>query len=184
MKPWQRIEPTNQTKVGWRTITSKTFRMPDDSTAVFDTLHPDGQEFAGVIALTPDNKVIITHQFRPGPEKIMQELPGGFVDKGETPEIAVRRELLEETGYQAGALEYLGGYCKDVYMNATWHAFIARGCKKVAEIAAEQDEHIELDLISIPHLIANAKAGRMLEQATVLMAYDRLMQIQQEGTKT
>lgn len=180
MKAWQRIEPTTVTKVGWRTITTKTFRMPNGngSTSTFDTIHPDGQEFAGVLGLTPDNEVIITRQYRVGPEKIMDELPGGFVDEGETPEQAAVREFEEETGYQAGRIEYLGAYHKDTYMNSRWHAFIAYDCQKVTDQTLELDEYIELDTISIEQLIQNAVTDNLTDHAVVLMAYEKLRAIQ------
>ena len=49
------------------------------------------------MALTEDGKIITTEQFRPGPNAVLNELPGGYVDDGETREEAVRRELLKET---------------------------------------------------------------------------------------
>jgi ADP-ribose pyrophosphatase len=47
-------------------------------------------------------------QYRPVVEAYTLELPSGHVDPGETPEAAVRRELVEETGYEARRLELLG----------------------------------------------------------------------------
>ena len=181
MQQWKRIEPTTVTKVGWRKVTTKTFVMPDGKESTFDTVHPDGQEFAGVIALTPDNKVIVARQYRPGPEKVMDDLPGGFVDKGEDPETAMRRELREETGYEAGKVTYLGTFHKDVYMNATWHAFIAYDCTKVSEPENLDDEFIELDLISIDELIEKAKHDQLQDHAVVLMAYDELQRLQHKS---
>ncbi len=183
MKPWKRIEPTKVTKVGWRKVTTKTFEMPNGSIVEFDTVHPDGQEFAGIIGLTPDNKVIIARQFRPGPEKIMEELPGGFVDKGETPETAARREFLEETGYKAGTLTYLGSFHKDTYMNSVWHAFLALDCVKVDEQNLEDEEDVEIDLISIAELLDNAKKDRMTDHAAVLLGYDKLKQLQEDDNE-
>ncbi len=178
MKPWKRIEPTTVTKAGWRTITTKTFVMSDGNEVAFDTVHADGQTFACIIALTPNNQVIVARQFRPGPEKVMDELPGGFVDAGETPEMSARRELLEETGYQAGEITYLGAIHKDTFMNATWHGFLARDCmKQTDQQKLEYEEHVEIDLISIEQLIDNAKNDRMTDHAVVLMAYDELRQI-------
>src|SRR5688572_1745915 len=107
MRDWKRIEPTVVTKVGWRTITSKTFIMSNGKKVVFDTFHPDGQEFAAVIALTCDKKVIVAREYCTGPEIMMDDLPGGFVDEGELPEAAARRELLEETGYAPAEMHYL-----------------------------------------------------------------------------
>jgi ADP-ribose pyrophosphatase len=181
MKPWKRVEPTTVTKVGWRTITSKTFIMSNGEKAVFDTIWPDGQECAAVIALTPENKVIIGRMFRPGPELIMDELPAGFVDEGETPEEAVRRELTEETGYEAGEIQYIGESHKDAYYNATYHYFLAFDCEKVAEQQLENEEEIEIHEITIAQLIENAKTDRLTDVPAVMMAYDKLKEIEAEG---
>lgn len=181
MKAWKRIEPTTMTKVGWRKITTKTFILPNGKTDTFDTMHPDGQAFANVLALTPDHKVVIVRQFRPGPEKILDDIPGGFVDRGEDPEVAARRELLEETGYKAGKVEYLGTYHKDVYMNATWHAFIAYDCilEKERELS-EAEEGSEVDLITIEQLIDNAKHDKLQDHGVIVMAYDTLKALQKK----
>jgi len=179
MKPWKRIEPTTVTKVGYRTIITKTFELPDGAVETFDTFHSEGQEFASVIAVTAAKKVVIARQFRPGPEKIMDELPAGFVDPGETPEAAVRRELLEETGYRAGSIEYLGYTSKDAYMNGKWHGFIAYDCEQMNDNsgAAHEHEYVERALISIEELIDIAKTDRMTDPAIVFMAYDKLMEL-------
>jgi ADP-ribose pyrophosphatase len=179
MKPWKRIDPTEVTKVGWRKVTSKTFVMPDGEKAVFDVLHPDGQSFVNVIALTPENQVIITRQFRPGPEMVMDDLPGGFVDPGETPEQAIKREFVEETGYEVGSLRYLGKYHKDTYMNAIWHTFMATDCAKIKDQELETEEFIEVTLLSVEEFLKTAKDDGMTDHAAVLMAYDELLKLKE-----
>jgi ADP-ribose pyrophosphatase len=181
MKPWKRIEPTTITKVGWRTVVSKTFIDNQGQQHIFDTYCKEDQEFAAILALTTDNKVIIARQFRVGPEKIMDELPGGFVDSGEDKEAAIRRELLEETGYKADTVEYLGGSHKDTYMNAVWHLFFAEGCVQHAGQDLEAEEDVEVSLISIPQLLDNARHDRMTDPVAVLWAYDKLMKIQENA---
>ncbi len=177
MKKWKRIEPTKVTKVGWRTVVTKTFRRADGFEASFDLLHPEDQEFVGVVALTPENKVVIARQFRTGPEMVMEELPGGCLDEGETPVQAAERELLEETGYKVGQIEYIGQYHKDSYMNALWHICIARDCVRVADQNLEQEEEVEIDTITIEQLIQNAKTDRMTDHGSVLLTMDRLTKI-------
>ena len=178
MQPWKRIEPTKITKVGWRTITTKTFKLPDGRVGAFDTIHPDGQEFVNVLALTPDNRVVVARQFRPGPEKICDELPGGFVDSGESPEQAVLRELKEETGYEPSSIRLLGTYHKDSYINATWYGLLAVGCTMRSGVTPEDTEDIEVDTTSGAQLISNAKNGKMTDTQTVLMAYDELKELE------
>jgi len=180
VKPWKRVEPTTITKVGWRTIVTKTFELPDGSVQTFDTVHKEGQEFASVIALTKTKQVILASQFRVGPEKIMHELPAGFVDSGETPEQGARRELLEESGYEAGSLEYLGYINKDAYLNGKWHGFIAYDCKLVTGQVGVAEEDIEIKLVSIDEFIKIAKNNGMTDPAFALMAYEKLMELKGE----
>ena len=61
-----------------------------------------------VIAMTPEKKVILVQQYRPAIDSESLELPAGHLKDMETPEDAARRELLEETGYLADKVEFLG----------------------------------------------------------------------------
>jgi ADP-ribose pyrophosphatase len=180
MKSWKRIEPTTTTKVGWRVITTKTFEMPDGEQTQFDVMHPDGQEFVSVVGITDDKKVVVGREFLPGPEIVADDLPGGFVDPGESLEAAARREFLEETGYEAATLKYLGAHYKDKYINATWHTFLATGCKKVREQELETEEFIDIVLVPIGEFLSNAKTGKTSEHGCILMAYDELMTLNKE----
>lgn len=177
MNKWKRIEPTKTTKVGWRTIVSKRFVMNGGKEAAFDTYGIEGQEFAAVIGVTADNRIVIARQFRTGPEQIMDELPGGCVDAGEDPETAAIREFEEETGYRVGNITHLGGYCKDSYMNGIWHIFYATDCVPTGVQQIEEYEDIEIDTISVAQFIENAKSNKMTDGTGVLMAYDRLQKL-------
>lgn len=176
MHNWRRSDPTTVTQVGWRTITSKTFQLPDGTEKVFDTTYRDGQQFVSIVAITRDNKAIVARQFRPGPEKVFDEMPGGFVDDNEEPIDAAKRELQEETGYIAGSIELLGRYADDAYTNAWSYGFIAYDCEKVSTQNLDPGEIIEVDLISLPDLLTRAKTGAMTDMQVVLMAYDHILQ--------
>ena len=73
-----------------------------------------GPDYTAVVALTPEGRILAVRQYRPAVEQFTVELPCGNIDGGETPEESARRELLEETGYQAETLEPLGPMFPDV----------------------------------------------------------------------
>lgn len=180
MKTFTRIEPTDVYQVGGkfkRAVVVKRYRTDDGLEHEFTTMYDEGHQSAAVIALTPDNQVIISRQFRPGRERYVDELPGGGVEDGETPEQAARRELLEEAGYVPGALEFLGVYSWDAYNNLRGNYFFATNCTLSPEREKEQievDQGLETALISIQTLLDNAVHDNMTDVAAVLMAYDRL----------
>lgn len=113
MKPWPRTSKPEEMKIGWRRLVRKTFVDPGGQEQEYYTNYPPGDVSTAVIGLTSENMVIVAEQFRPGPEKILEELPGGGAEPGEDPQIAAEREFHEETGYRAGEIKLIGSVYKD-----------------------------------------------------------------------
>lgn len=63
-----------------------------------------------IIAITPDNKIVLVKQYRKAVEKELYELPAGKIESGETPLDTAIRELKEETGYTASNLKLIHKY--------------------------------------------------------------------------
>jgi ADP-ribose pyrophosphatase len=87
----------------WFQILAKTMR--EGEAPYYSLKLPD---YASIVALTADQQVLIVRQYRPALERYTLELPSGIVDPGETAPETARRELLEETGYEAPEVEDLG----------------------------------------------------------------------------
>lgn len=175
IQKWQRVEPTSITKVGYRSIVEKTFILPDGRPHSFTTMLDETFASSAIIAITKDKRVVISRQYRPGPERIMDEIPGGAIDANESPQEAAVRELLEETGYAPGAIELLGVQYRDAYCNQASHYFIAFDCEPVSDDQElDTDEYVEVALLSIPEFLENAKSGKMTDAAAVVIAYERL----------
>lgn len=182
---WKRIGSTEIHKVGYRTIVTKQFELPTGEIVSFDTVGVEGQNDVGVIAVTRDRRVVVAKLFRPGPERIMIEIPGGFVDPGETPKDAGMRELGEEVGYEPSddseIVEYEPVPQQDGYSNSQKNYFLITNVVPGNRQKRELEETIETDTVSIPELIDNAKRGRMTDAIAVLMAYDDLLKIENGG---
>jgi len=81
---------------GYLTLHTNTYRQPDGSVADWDILAES--DTVAILALTRDGRVVLARQYRPGPNRILDELPGGGIDPEESLITAAARELLEETG--------------------------------------------------------------------------------------
>jgi ADP-ribose pyrophosphatase len=179
MKPWELIEEPVSTKVGWRTIVKKVFKDPNGERMEAYIKDPIGASCVAVIALTPDNKVIVNQTFRPGPGIIMYELPGGGAsDDDANLEDSALRELREETGYISSDVAYLGKVYKDAWGNAENHYFIAKNCVQSANQQLDKEEFIVPVAITIDQLFENARNSLMTDTEGVFLAYEQLKDIQ------
>jgi len=169
--PWEQVDERPRTD-GWLPVVTRTYRMPDGSVSEWDIHRPSFSTVA-VLALTDDDQVVLVRQFRPGPGRVLMELPGGIVDPGESPVDAARRELLEESGFSARTVDLVGGAW--AFGASTWRrqVALARGCTRVtAETSWGGDEYCEPVVVSVDELRAVARAGDSTDVDLVYLALD------------
>ena len=115
-----------------------------------------------IIAVTRAGNVLLTEQYRPPIGKNVIELPAGLAGdtsefQGESLEIAARRELLEETGYEArGMKELVGGPISAGFGTEILTFFRATGLKRMNDGGGDESEDI------VVHEIPLAKTERWL----------------------
>ncbi|HNT23752.1 MAG TPA: NUDIX hydrolase [Anaerolineales bacterium] len=158
-------------ETGSRRILRRAYRLPDGRESTFDIKH-EGCAVC-ILALTDANQVVMTRQFRPGPEKVLLEMPGGGVEPGEAPEAAAGRELLEETGY-AGKLELVSTSLDCAYSTMVRYNFVATHCRPVQPPSPDVDEFIEVFEMPLPDFRQHLRSSQLTDVETGYLGLDYL----------
>lgn len=109
-------------------------------------------DWVNIIPVFIDEKgeryIVLVRQFRHGSMRLSIEIPGGLVDSGETYEVAARRELLEETGWQTDKLIQIGSINPNpAFMTNKVVTFVAEGLIKQVEQNLDEHEFVEVEMI-------------------------------------
>lgn len=132
----------------------------------------EAPDWINVIPLTPEGLIVGIRQYRHGTEEVTLEIPGGVIDPGDaSPAVAARREMIEETGYDAEELVPLGHVAPNpALQDNRCYTFLARNARPVREQALDGAEEIEVVLIDpdeVPALIT----GGEITHALVVAAF-------------
>ena len=146
------------------------------STRIFDVLgvryrHPvrgTEQEFivmqtpdwVNVVAVTPDQQLVLVRQFRFGIDAFSLEIPGGVMEAGEDPVVAGLRELREETGFAGGVAQLLGTVHPNPAIQANrCHYVLVESAVRSHELEWDADEEIHVETRPIDEVLALARRG-------------------------
>jgi ADP-ribose pyrophosphatase len=167
---WEKLNET-PIKAGWRSMLDREFRLPDGRTDTY-TVKAE-RETVCILALTPGREVILAKQYRPGPEQVVAELPGGGLEAGEAPLEAAARELLEETGY-AGEVRLVCTALDCGYSTMRRHCFVATDCRKVAEPSPDDNEFIETVVLPMAEFRTLLRSGQLTDVEVGYLGLDAL----------
>lgn len=130
----------------------------------------DFPDWVNVVAVTPDERIVLIRQFRYGSRRVEIEIPGGMVDPGEDPVAAGCRELLEETGYAGIDARIIGRVCPNpaIQRNHCYTILVEQACK-VADLRMDDMEDIETTPVTVEAVRAYMASGQ-IEHGLVLNA--------------
>ena len=135
-------------------------------------------DFVCVAALTEEEKFIVFRQAKYAVHGSTLAPPGGYIEPGEEPLAAAKRELMEEAGYQAPHWENLGHFVVDLNRgNGVAHFFLAWDAVKVAEPDAddlEEQEMLFLSRAEVEAAVARGAFKGLPWQAIIALALLRL----------
>ena len=140
-------------------------RLPDGTQAYREYIRHPGA--VAVVPLFDDGRVLLERQFRYPNRREFIEIPAGKLEPGEPHLDTAKRELLEETGYQAKEWTRLGVMHTAIgYTDEAIELFIARGLQK-GQQKLDAGEFLELLLIDLPEAIQMIRDGRITDAKTV-----------------
>jgi ADP-ribose pyrophosphatase len=174
--PWQLLgeRPAYD---GFLTVNVRRYRLPDGREVDWDVFGP--KVSAGISAdvtvlpLTPDGRIVTVRMFRPGPDQIVTNLPGGLIGLGEEPAAAGIRELEEETGYTCESLDLVGWHWSSASSIYRTYVAVARGCRPDGKQSLDEFEDCVPVELTLPEFRAELRTpGRMTGTDAAYLALD------------
>ena len=171
----------DEVDLAWETLDSTTeYTCPGFDVVRDDVRLPDGTETAFhyvseppsvvVLPFTPDGEVIVIEEWRQAVDRASYGLPAGGLEAGDADLLAAaRRELREETGYEAGSVERLATYePANGLFDSVFHYVVSRDCEATGEQALDYNESIRVDTTTIETLREQALSGEMHDGRSAL----------------
>ena len=174
-------------RTDWRTLHHETVFTagPIHEVAIERVQLPDGRtipdyyvvrlpDYALIYAEIDDGTVPMLRQYRHGVRRVCLAFPGGAVEQGESALVAARRELLEETGYEAAQWQSLGSFVTNANQGCNVvHLFRARSCRRISEPCSADLEETSIEYVQPATLLDRAglrEVGLASHVALLLLA--------------
>ncbi|WP_284036004.1 NUDIX hydrolase [Neobacillus sp. 114] len=141
--------------------------LPNGKTSKREIIKHPGA--VAILAVTPENKIIMVEQYRKALERTIVEIPAGKLEKGEEPDACARRELEEETGYVCESLELLTSFFTSPgFADEIVHVYLAKGLTKKEDSAAlDEDEFVNLEELTLEEALQYVKEQKIYDAKTI-----------------
>jgi ADP-ribose pyrophosphatase len=131
----------------------------------------ESTDWVNIVPLTSGGDVVLVRQFRHGIGDCTLEIPGGMVDPGETPLVAARREMVEESGYDSPHIEAVGCiHPNPAIQNNRCHSFVALDAEHRHVPTFDSTEETEVVLVPLARIPDLIRAGD-ITHALVIVAF-------------
>ena len=170
-EPWPLIRSTPDKSYWVFTVRTDTACCPRTGQE-HDFYVLESPDWINVIPLTPDNQVVMVRQYRHGTRQMTLEIPGGLADAGDTAKDAARRELLEETGYEASEIVFLGSaHPQPAILNNRCITYLAHDVLQAQKPDLDDTEDIEIVLVPLSEIPDLIRGGEITNAMVILAFY-------------
>ena len=128
----------------------------------------DHPQAAAIVPFVSDNEIIMVRQYRYALRRETLEIPAGKMDKGEGPEECIKRELVEETGFEAKSIKWLYTYAPAIgYSNELIHLYLGRDLKKLEE-NIDDSEISSLEILPLEEVLGMIRDHKIIDSKTII----------------
>ena len=130
-------------------------------------------DWVNVLAVTPDQQLVMVEQYRHGSNTVELEIPGGVMDGGDgSPLETGIRELREETGYEGTDPRLLANvYSNPAIMSNTTHVVLVENCRLRHPVQMDSGEDLQTRLVPLAEIPLLVARGRIKHPLVVVGLY-------------
>ena len=128
----------------------------------------DHPQAAAIVPFVSDDEIIMVRQYRYALNRETLEIPAGKVDEGEGLEQCIRRELIEETGFEAGLVKWLYTYAPAIgYSNELIHLYIGKELER-RKTGIDEDEISSVEIFKLEEVLGMIRNGEIIDSKTII----------------
>jgi 8-oxo-dGTP pyrophosphatase MutT (NUDIX family) len=133
----------------------------------------DSANWVNVVALTPDQQMVLVEQYRQGTDTVELEIPGGIMDAHDaSPEATGCRELREETGYEGEGARIIGKVSPNpAIMSNTCFTVLVENCRLAGPVQFDSGEDLITRLVPVGEVAGLVASGKIRHSLVVAALY-------------
>jgi 8-oxo-dGTP pyrophosphatase MutT (NUDIX family) len=175
MEPWTLLsERQVYRNKHWLTVIEQEVRLPNGQ-VIPDYIVTQVPDVAMIFPVTETGEVLLVEQYRQGIRANALDLPAGYLDAGEDPFDAARRELEEETGHTGGRWTPLGAYYYgESRHNGRFFYYLAEEVVPAGQINWDTTEELEVHRLPVEEVLRATWEGHIRSVPSILGIYRAL----------
>ncbi|MBA3531725.1 MAG: NUDIX hydrolase [Ardenticatenales bacterium] len=166
-EPWTVLSEEQHYENRWVRVRAQRVRLPNGVEYDYTLVDRPAQGVA-VMLFDNEERLLLEQEYRHAVQQVVWQVPGGLINESEPPLVSAKRELLEESGYEADEWLEIGSFYDNPGLgNASSLLFLARLPRRVSESAWDEAEAVELHWVTLSWLREAVQRGEIVDRVVL-----------------